>query len=599
MKIDDHEIPKSVLQAWCAALARLPDSKVRGLASELGLGAGFRANKMPPEVARTRLRSALETCSELPKKVRLALREVSPASALMVPMSDEFLIEQSERLVRCLGAAETTAALLLDGRASLREHAIGRLAAWDGSESVEEDRHLAGEELANELQSLFRALQSLQPPGQIACPTGADKPDSAPLTDRAPRPQSERQLVIALRERRREAGRLAHELAASRQEVERGRAELDRLRPALERERQRAELAESELSELREQFEAQVLERVQALLDDRLLPWLVPAQQLAQAAEDPLGQSLLDQAEQLLQDQAAIDRRYGLRSHLKEELEACQRMLGRLSEARAESLRPLPELAKFQHEIRQRIGTLQQQLGDPLVQDPGTSSNLARLQEAMAQADSLEKLSAIRQALRAAEPLDLLAEDERTQAYALLADLATRFYARQGICRSTTQDREGLRNLPLYALQSTLALGHRATLLVDGHNVLFTLAALFRPYFDDGIPGSQARQALEQRLAVLARRHPRLNLQLWFDAGSASERTVSDNFRVSFSGGSGSNRADRQIVAFLHHLEAASPGLARAVVTADRDEARAAERTGGMVLAPEELAIWLGEIRSA
>ncbi len=598
MKIDDHEIPKSVLLAWCATLARLPDAKVRGLAFELGLGAGFRANKMPPEVARTRLRSALETCQELPEKVRLALREVSPASVLMVPLSDEFLIEQGERLARCLGIAETIAGLLLDGRTSLRQHAFEKLAAWDGSEPGEEDRRLAGEELASSLQSLFQTLQGWQPSDQLAPPNGlADTPDSGALTTRAPRPQSERQLVITLRERRREAGRLAHELAASRQEVERGHAELDRLRPALERERQRAERAEGERSELRAQFDAQVLERVQALLDDRLLPWLAPAQALAQAAEDPQGQHLLEQAERLLQDQAAIDRRYGLRSHLQAELEVCRQMVERLSEARAESLRPLPELAKLQHEIRQRIGTLQQQLGDPLVQDPATSSNLARLQEAMAQANSLEKLSAIRQALGAAEPLGLLAEDERPQAYALLADLASRFYARQGICRSATQDREGLRNLPLYGLQSTLALGHRATLLVDGHNVLFTLAALFRPYFDDGIPGSRARQALEQRLAVLAGRHPRLNLQLWFDGAAASERTVSDNFRVSFSGGSGSNRADRQILAFLHHLEVANTDHTRALVTADQDQARAAEHTGAMVMAPEELALWLGEVR--
>jgi predicted RNA-binding protein with PIN domain len=165
------------------------------------------------------------------------------------------------------------------------------------------------------------------------------------------------------------------------------------------------------------------------------------------------------------------------------------------------------------------------------------------------------------------------------------------------MCRTAAQDRDGLHNLPLYAMQSTLALGHRATLVVDGHNVLFTLPALFRPFFENGIPGGRAREALEQRLAALARRHPRLSIQLWFDGGSVSERTVQDNFRVHFSGGSGSNRADRQILAFLHHLKSSSPDLARTVVTADQDEARSADRTGAMVMAPEELALWLGEQR--
>jgi len=147
-------------------------------------------------------------------------------------------------------------------------------------------------------------------------------------------------------------------------------------------------------------------------------------------------------------------------------------------------------------------------------------------------------------------------------------------------------------------MQSTLAVGQRATLVVDGHNVLFTLPALFRPFFENGNPGGRARDALEQRLAALARRHPRLDIQLWFDGGTVSERTVSDNLRVRFSGGSGSNRADRQILAFLHHLGTASPELTRAVVTADQDEARAAERSHAMVMAPEELALWLGKMGS-
>ena len=599
MKIDDHPIPKPVVLAWCAALARLPDAAARHLASEQRLAAGFRANRMPADVARVRLRSALEGCAELPEPIRLALRQLSPASALVVPLSDERVMEQSALLAKSLGFAETVAALLLDGRTSLRSHALEMLADWDGSEPDEDAQREARAELMTSLQSLAQALQALQPPGGAGVPSGPESgpPDTTgthPLTARAPRPQAERQLVLALRDKRREAGALARDLGAARQESDRLRTELERLRPALEQMQQRAQRAEAELAELRGDFEALVQQRVQALLDARLLPWLAPAEALAQAAEDPRGQRLLEEAERLLQEQAAIDRRYGLRRSLQAELDNCHQMLARLAEAQAESLRPLPRLLPLQHEIRQRIQVLQQQLGS-LDAAPAAGPSLARLQQAMAQADSLEQLSAIRQALAAAEPLGLLDADERARAFALLADLASRFYARQGICRSTAQDREGLRSLPLHAMQSTLALGQQATLVVDGHNLLFTLPALFRPFFENGNPGGRAREALEQRLAALARRHPRLDIQLWFDGGTVSERTVLDNLRVRFSGGSGRNRADRQILAFLHHLGTASPELARAVVTADQDEARAAERSGAMVMAPEELALWLGE----
>ncbi len=603
MKFDDHPIPKPVVLAWCAALARLPDSKVRSLASEQGLGAGFRANKMPPDVARSRLRSALEGYAELPEKIRLALRQVSPASALIVSLSDELVMEQSALLASSLGFAETVAALLLDGRASLRGHALEMLDDWDGSEPDEDSQREARTELMTSLQSLAQALQSLQPQNGTGSPSGpdcgtADTTGTTPLTARTPRPQAERQLVLALREKRRETGALARDLAASRQESDRLRTELERLRPALELTQQRADRAEGELDVLRGDFEALVQQRVQALLDARLLPWLAPAEALARAAEDLRGQHLLKEAERLLQKQAVIDRRYGLRRVLQAELDDCRQMLERLAEAQAESLRPLPQLVPLQHEIRQQIQALQQQLGSPIDADPADGSSLARLRQAMSQAATLEQLSAIRQALGAAEPLGLLDADERARAFAQLADLASRLYARQGICRTAAQDREGLRSLPLHAMQSTLALGLRATLVVDGHNLLFTLPALFRSFFENGIPGGRARDALEQRLAALARRHPRLDIQLWFDGGTVSERTVSDNLRVRFSGGSGSNRADRQILAFLHHLGMASPDLARAVVTADQDEARAADRTGAMVMAPEELALWLGETRT-
>ncbi len=602
MKIDDHPIPKPVVLAWCAALARLPDAVARSLASEQGLAAGFRANKMPPDVARTRLRSALEGYTDLPETIRLALRQVSPASALMVPLSDELVMEQSALLASSLGFAETIAALLLDGRASLRRHALEMLVDWDGLEPDEGAQREATTELMTGLRSLTQALQTLQPPVGAGSPSGlesglTDTTGPTPLAERTPRPQGERQLVLALRDKRRVAGVLARDLGTVRQETDRLRAELERLRPALELTQQRANHAENELAELRGDFESLVQQRVQALLDSRLLPWLAPAEALAHAAEDPRGQHLLEQAEQLLQEQAVIDRRYGLRRVLQAELDNCRRMLARLAEAQAESLRPLPRLVTLQQEIRQRIQTLLQKLGEPADNAPAPGSSLARLQQAMAQADSLEQLSAIRQALGAAEPLGLLDAGERARAFAQLADLASRLYARQGICRTAAQDREGLKLLPLHAMQSTLALGQRATLVVDGHNVLFTLPALFRSFFENGNPGGRAREALEQRLAALAKRHPRLDIQLWFDGGTVSERTVSDNLRVRFSGGSGSNRADRQILAFLHHLSTASPDLARAVVTADQDEARAAERTGALVMAPEELAIWLGDMR--
>lgn len=588
MKIDEHKLPQAVVLAWQQALERLPNAQVIGLADEQKLSFGFRPRKIPPATARARLHQALDSSPELPEPVRLALRQASPAGALLTPLCEELVLEQTDTLVNAMGRAETIAALLLDGRPALRSRALELLD--DETEPDDSARSRATAALGRSLSGLFQALQPLMP-AELA--TETPPPQSATRPTRAPRSKTEIQRVLELRDKRREANRLTRELAAATQAREHLQRQCTQLNAALTITTQRAERAEHDHRQLHTRFEAQVLERVQALLDAQLHPWLAPAQALASAAADPHGATLLAQAEALLEQQAAIDRRYGLRRTLQAQRDACNAMLERLREARTESLQPLPQLGPLQQELQRKLHTLEQQLGLNTAPVSPPNAHLERLRDTIAQAHTLEQLSHIRQALTQAEPLGLLDPDERSQAFAWLADAASRFYAREGICRVATQDRDGLRHLPLHAMQATLGLGHPATLVVDGHNVLFTLPTLFRAYFEGGVPGSQARQALEQRLARLAQRHPRLQIQLWFDGEVASDRTVSANLRVAFSGGSGHNRADQQILATLHHIGTATPGLLRAVVTADQDEARAAERTGAMVLAPQELALWL------
>jgi hypothetical protein len=396
--------------------------------------------------------------------------------------------------------------------------------------------------------------------------------------------------VIELRDARREIRQLQRELNASRIESAQRQTELERITPRHQQAVAQAEALGIELAELQKRFDEQVAEQVEARLDARLLPWLAPAERLAAAAADIQGAALLKRADALLEQQAKIDLGYGLRRELQAELDACRNRLAQVIEARTQSLRPMSQLAELERELEARSAEL---LG--LLDAPAGDATLPKgLDAALNSAQGLEALATLRQALQATEALALLSEAQRSRAYARIADTASRLYASAGgLSRTPALEREGLRSLPLHALQTQLAQGRAATLVVDGHNTLFTLPALFRSHFEDGMPGARARQALETRLLALARCQPRLSIQLWFDGATRSERCLADNLKVHFSGGSGDNRADGEILAFLHHVQQATPGLARAVVTADRDEARAAERTGAMVMAPQELALWL------
>jgi predicted RNA-binding protein with PIN domain len=145
----------------------------------------------------------------------------------------------------------------------------------------------------------------------------------------------------------------------------------------------------------------------------------------------------------------------------------------------------------------------------------------------------------------------------------------------------------------MYALQSELARGRPCTLVVDGHNVLHKLPNLFRVDYEAGQPGAKARKSLESRLLGLCSKYSTLSVQLWFDGPFVEERAVTSNFRVRFSGGVGSDRADRQITSYLQHLQSSSPGELRAVVSADAEVAQHGRQAGAMVMMPVELGLVL------
>lgn len=298
-------------------------------------------------------------------------------------------------------------------------------------------------------------------------------------------------------------------------------------------------------------------------------------------------------ARRLLERQAESDRQFGLRSALRAEREQCAALLDRLRQAQAESIRPLAELGPGIGALEVRIRQIDSLLGAGSGPPTGTSPALAGLEGALAEADNLDQIAALRQRLIASEPLCLLTEEELDQAFRLLGNASSRMYARAGVGRGWTVGRDDLSGLPLYAIQATLAQGRPTTLVVDGHNVLWKLPTLFRTYYEQGQPGARARRALEDALRVLAGRHPNLTLHLWFDGAVMEDRVLAQNLRVHFSGGVGANRADRQMLAYLAHLSAAGAEEVRAVVTADGEVAVTAQGSGALAMTPQELAIWM------
>ncbi|MBU6271566.1 MAG: NYN domain-containing protein [Betaproteobacteria bacterium] len=605
MEIDARPVPPVVLAQWRAVLAQVPATQLQALAlARPQARRGFRPGRVAPMALLASLQRELAQAAELPADLHEALRAASLAGELLSVLSEAALRRILPPLVALHGVEPVAASLLLDEREAARRLGFELLDAPPAEpEGPASDRATAARSaLADALAPFLRHTRTWQSPDTGPVAVAGAPPDpvdpAAAATVGAPRrarPAADREQVMALRQARQRIRQLERERDEAAADRDRLRAALDGM--SAERDRLAADLAatRARLADRETAFAAAVARETQARLDGRLLRWLAPAQAMADdAAALAEGDDLIAQAEALLAEQARIDRRHGLRSALREALARCRRAMADIQQAQAESLSPLPELATLRERLAARAAQLQRLL-DQHAPSPPANPLLQRLAQRLADTPDLDGLAALRRSLGAMGSLGLLTPAERQQAHDLLRQAGSTAYARAGMHEGWTRARQRLAGLPALSLQAAIDQGEACTLVVDGHNVLHGLPHWFGPHHEQGQPGARARRALEEHLTGLALASPSLRIHLWFDGTEMNDHTRVANLRVHYSGGSGMNRADERIAAYLRHLQVAEPATARAVVSADRDIQLAAEQTGAMTLLPEEFEAWLAD----
>jgi len=607
MKIDNQPVPAVVLEAWKQAIARAAPAAIQKLVGQhKELSAGYRVGKIDVKVARTRIQHQLGLLSELPPAYRDLLRDGTLSASLVSVLSEQALECWAAPLCHYFGTLALVAALYLDEREAVRQWAPQWLerppgrAPPEAAPACSEAAQAAAQGLRTALAPLLTHVRALLPEAaqpQIAPSAAVVGPEvgaAAPLLNTR-RTANEQRLTHALRDKDKEAKRLRRELNALSGQHQQLGLDLAAAEHALEGAKTLAAIATAEHMALQTQWQARVTQRVTTLLDERLLPWLRPAEALADKVE-ALSESestLLQQAEALLQRQAAQDRLHGLRSQLRTQLQACQQAHARLMQAHHDALHPLPDLLALAQRLQARSEQIEQLLQEHAPAPAPEHPLLAQIAQTLAAQQTLDGVAQVRRALQASVSLGWLQGAALEQAYALVDQASIALYARGSAAPSGVEHADWWGVLPLRALQTELAQGHPATLVVDGHNVLYTQVADFRPWYEQGLPGAQARQHLTSLLLALAQRYPTLHIDLWFDGPLLSDSTKAANVRVHFSGGQGSDRADARILAHLHHLQIADPAKPRLLVTQDQAQATQAQDTGAWVLTPARLLWWL------
>ncbi len=589
VKVDSQPVDARVISTWKVALRTIDEADLQEFAKKhANLTAGFRKGKVSLPVVVTRIQAMLDQSTDLSVDLCVLLRNATLSRKLVCVLSKDAIDFSLSSLAGAYGKLNVYAAMLLDERESIRKIGFDQLANWDGAEPNEQEK----EEAVKDLQRLFaKFLDQMQVlrSGDIYAASPAAGRDSG-LGHK--RDKKTEKLITDFRTKRAEASRLRRELAEAMSERDKANTNAQSLKFGFDKATATLNLVTQNFDNLRANFDAQVQEAVRGELDQKLVPWLRPAEALAQAAQ-ATSVDLLQEAEDFLKRQASIDQKFGLRSQLEAEAVRCKDVRLRLKDAIKESIQPLPDLGNSARKLERRIAEIEKVLQQTALAATSAGQAPPLLIEKLQQATTLDEVASVRKGLIAVESIGLLAPTDLSAAYAFIGDKASRLYLQASLDKTEKSPKPSLKGVPLYALQRQVADGHRCTLLIDGHNVLHKLPTLFGDFYERGDPGAKAQQALIRKIDSLCSIHENLTVNLWFDSIRAHDETIRSNFNVHYSGGKGANRADDQIVAYLQFMNRQSPQDFRALVTDDRDEAAKAEACGALIVSPLEFQVMI------
>lgn len=545
-------------------------------------GGGFRAGHAGR--IRARLGQLLAAAAPIDDALRRLLAHHSLNATVVAPLSATFLSDHYDNLTALFGAAPLQAAMLLDGRQPVRAQAARRLRQQPGSAPPAPPAAAAA--LRAALGALGERLATRDADGDAPGPAGAPaSPGAAPanLQLRLQECQAELRRLKGAAQR---AERLAQRLDDAGAELLAARAARDEAQTEARAACRRAATAESELARDRAHTELQVRTLVETRLAQEFAGWLsAPRARLAEAAAaNQTADVLLRRAAAALAAQAQADRVSGQRAELQERLASLEAALERGRDALAHAMRPLPELSAAVRDLDAESVHLRRLL------DLDSASPLRlTLAAAINSAPSgqLAELRALGERLAALGALD-------PAEHALIDATARRRLAALTLAAGPPAiDKDAAEETPAGRLRAALTGRAPAILLVDGHNALFSLQARYLPPQLHGVPDREARARLVNDLVAMAAERPACRVWVVFDGPRQSDSSPAPNVRVSYSGGTGENRADRLLVESVRFF---TQGGAEAVLLATNDGELAARavRMGARILPPAEMLPLLG-----
>ena len=582
MTLDDYPLDDEMLAFCKAAIDAMPDALlVSGARKMPDLLKGLKQDKPHVEMLRQRVLAKLELKSTPPPILDI-LRTATLSESLIDVLSDKALQQGLPALVEHFGRVPILAAMLLDGRDSVRKMAQEELA------KPIKDAANAKLQEQDSFKLRFKPLLDTLRPVLQDTPYQAPTPRSAGTNAKIVPPalskeQQERDILASTPYRQLQKERNA--LAAERDKLQTLNT---KLATDLAGQTSRANTLSSELSALQSQWRTSIAQGIADGLQHRLAPWLAPSESLAHSL--PASQNALERAQQVLTRQAQQDKRYGTRAQVAEELAQARSLLTALQTAQQEALRPLPQLAEEIRALATHIDTAQARLNQTSLQPQ--APQLRALAQTLLTLHDIDALQNHKKALERTMLAEAWGLPLCQQAYALIDRQAMAIYA---------EHHPDPKDFPppvtsTQHLADCLLHARHCRLFIDGHNLLPKLKPLIgASYYKAGQgPTAQARALLIERIKTLTALHPLVQADIWFDGPDDQHWSETDNLRVWFSGGQGSDRADGRILESLQSEVYRGTSSTRLVVTEDRELLTQAQGTGAIGMSPLEMWAMVG-----
>ncbi len=563
---------------------RLPDDEVVAFArvSPAFRGGGFRPGQAAP--ARERIRQMLASAEPVDDVLRRLLARHSLNRQVVAILAPSFLADHYHALAALFGESPLLLAFLLDERPEVREQAARRLRPPRTTPpSPSPPAPAAAAELRAALRRLLDTLTAGETEaGEPAAPAGREAA--------ARREERLRECPAALRRLKGAAARLERlraRLAESEEQRKRLQTALDEAHGETHDARAAAAEAAEELARDRAHAELRMRSLVETRLASEFAGWLGGSRREIAAAvaalpdgEETEQDSLLRRCDAALAAQAREDRVSGQRARLRERLRILEERLRRGREALAHAMRPLPELAAVVADLAAECARLRRLLGieegAALRLSLAAAVNTAPAEALAGWRATIERLAAAA-ALSPAEAA-LLEETLRLRQAMLHQQAGAPLPEPRPEELATPADR----------LRAALQGRVPAILLVDGHNVLFSLPSRYRRPSAAEFPDAAAREALVADLVRLTAGRPSCRARVVFDGPQRADLTAAANVGVTYSGGAGEHRADKVLLTETRYFVQAGAATVL-LATNDGELGGAAARLGAAILSPLDL----------